>query len=177
MLVTHGSSLDASKFNKSAADFCTLHILLFIAIFIIREMAAAQTEISTTNKKGYVVLFLKTALSLLFLYMGYCKVKPDLNPELFFLLDSKFRGPFGRVLQDFVKNILKSSYIVKPVSLKRTIGILELACVILLWVGNGAVIGGKSESCRGKSFVRYYVSPLKCTHTSYTALNNFNILS
>ena len=86
---------------------------------------------------------LKVAVSVVVVYQGVCMFRPDLDPDLFYYFDAKFRGVYGKEIQDFVTNVLGSSYKIKPLSIKRSIGIYEIAFVILLWVGNGAFFGGQ----------------------------------
>ena len=104
-------------------------------------------NITDKSKMGLVARTLLTALkvtvSVVVLYQGVCMFRPDLDPDLFYFFDAKFRGVYGKEIQDFVTNVLGSSYKIKPLSIKRTIGIYEIAFVILLWVGNGAFFGGQ----------------------------------
>lgn len=68
------------------------------------------------------LLIAKTVVSLYFVYQGLCKVTPDFNPNLFFKIDEAYRGEYGRIIQHFITDTLKLSYVIQPVSLKRSLG-------------------------------------------------------
>ena len=104
-------------------------------------------NVTGKSKMGLVprtlLYLLKVTVSVVVVYQGVCMFRPDLDPDLFYYFDAKFRGVYGKEIQDFVTNVLGSSYKIKPLSIKRSIGIYEIAFVILLWVGNGAFFGGQ----------------------------------
>jgi hypothetical protein len=87
-------------------------------------------------------IVLKLIISLIFLYNGSVKISPWTNPEEYYMIDARFHGNYGRIIQHFMTNIIRISYKLNPASFKRTMGILEMTSVILLWVGNGAFTGG-----------------------------------
>jgi hypothetical protein len=80
-----------------------------------------------TAKKTFALykIFLFTAkiiISVFFLYQGLSKLRPVLNPDLYFKIDQAYRGEYGRIIQNFITLSMKSSHVIQLVRLKRSIG-------------------------------------------------------
>jgi hypothetical protein len=84
--------------------------------------------VSTPKKKNWALhkIFLFTAkiiVSIFFLYQGISKLRPVLNPDLYFKIDQAYRGEYGRIIQNFITLNMKSKHSIQLVRLKRSIGI------------------------------------------------------
>jgi len=80
-------------------------------------------------------------VSVVFLFAGICKLTPALHPDTFYDLDNKFRGPYIKIIQNVLTNVLKRKYAVEPVTFKNGVGIAELFSILLIWTGFGQIGG------------------------------------
>jgi len=80
-------------------------------------------------------------VSIVFLFAGTCKLTPALHADTFYELDNKFRGPYIKIIQNVLTNVLKTKYSLKPTTFKSYVGIVELVSILLIWTGNGQIGG------------------------------------
>ena len=80
-------------------------------------------------------------VSIVFLFAGICKLTPALHADTFYDLDNKFRGPYIKIIQNVLTNVLKTKYSLNPMTFKSYVGIIELVSILLIWTGNGQIGG------------------------------------
>ena len=80
-------------------------------------------------------------VSIVFLFAGICKLTPALHADTFYDLDNKFRGPYIKIIQNVLTNVLKTKYSLNPITFKSYVGIIELVSILLIWTGNGQIGG------------------------------------
>lgn len=101
------------------------------------------SKILTFDYTGWCIFLIKVIITFVFIFRGIAQLSPKLDTELYFLMDSKFRGEYGNVIQNFISNTLNLTYTVQRVPLKRSLGFLSISGTMLLWAGNGgAMVGG-----------------------------------
>jgi hypothetical protein len=100
------------------------------------NVAKVAEPVSTQKKNNYALhkIFLFTAkiiVSIFFLYQGISKLRPVLNPDLYFKIDQAYRGEYGRIIQNFITLNMKSKHSIQLVRLKRSIGIYTCISVFI----------------------------------------------
>jgi hypothetical protein len=89
-----------------------------------------------------LLVTLKVFVSIVFLFAGICKLTPALHPPTFYELEEKFRGPYQVVLAGLYQQILKGQeYNINPIAMKRSLGILEISSIVMMWTGSGYLSG------------------------------------
>ena len=90
---------------------------------------------------GTIRFFAVFFVSVVFLFAGTCKLTPALHADSFYELDNKFRGPYMKVIQQVLTNVLRTKYYINPSTFNQYVGIVEIVSVLLMWTGNGQIGG------------------------------------